>query len=181
MKAEKKTSYGKYYGKYREKVVRELNKRLGVRLFRLREIGEHTKLTYGNRYVVNADITSKEIVIYREKEKTPINVYLTIKVFDIKEENKQFWHNTIREAIENLPYKRSLYKIQDTKNDTLLVRYGFVNDKCLVETTDYIKDWDSNIEGIDDVWVTDLKEKAENVVKLLNEKTNRVERYSVIE
>jgi hypothetical protein len=165
----------------REKVIKELNKRLGVKLFRLKKIGEHTKLTYGNRYVLNVEITPKEIVVYREKEKTQNNVYLTIKIFDIKEENKQFWHNTIRESIESLSYKRPLYKIQDTKNDTLLVRYGFVNDKCLVETTDYIKDWDGNLEGIDKIWLTDLKDKAENVAKLLNEKTNRVNRYVVLE
>lgn len=165
----------------REKVVRELNKRLGVRLFRLKEIGEHTKLTYGNKYVINVDITPKEVIIYKDKEKTESNVYLTIKVFDIKEENKQFWHNAIRESIETLQYKRPLYKVQDAKTDTLLVRYGFVNDKCLVETTDYIRDWDGNIEGIDEIWVTDLKDKAENVAKLLNEKTNRVDRYTIIE
>ena len=165
----------------REKTVRELNKKLGVKLFRLKEIGEHIKLTYGNRCVINADITPKEIIIYREREKIQKNIYLTIKISEIKEDNKQFWHSTIRESIESLPFKRPLYKIQDTKNDSLLVRYGFINDKCLVETTDYVKDWDGNIEGIDEIWLTDLKDKAENVAKLLNEKTNRVDRYIVLE
>jgi len=164
----------------KERTVNELNKRLGIRLFRLKEIGQHTKLTYGNKYVLNATILNNEILIYKDKEKNHSNLYLTIDVSNIGKDNSSFWLNNIKELIESLQYKRELYKIYDKKSDALLVRYGFIGNNLLVETTSFVTDADNIVEGLDDLWLTDIRSKAENVVKMLNEKSNSKDRFSII-
>jgi len=149
----------------KKRTVKIVNQLLGVDMFSIRRIGNKYKLVFGNIYSLNSDVSADKIVIYNKREKIESNIDLIIDIEKLrKEPNRKVYRDEIIDLIENNEYKRKLYKIHDIKNDLFLSKYwvDMLGDVKVSLTEYYV--YNGIICSKEDIWITDLEEKAERVM-----------------